>query len=824
MLRQAFLNAFCAVLGQEPGIAVIHSSIADLAPPRGFRKWDVLYGLDRLIDAGWTIALPAFTLSFCEGRPFHHSRSPSETGLLADWFLDARADARRTPHPIYSFAVAGPVASKIAACPSTTAFGDDSPFGLFEEQNATLVMLGCGWKYCTLYHRFEEEALVPHRRFKEFVGKADLDDGVGEREVRATMYVRELAVNPINDFSRAEKRLRAEGVVTSLPLLHANIESARVADFARICREMLRAEPLAFVHNRLAVAEGLASRSRAAEQPVLNIAVLGHSNVHQMKSALEDELAGLLPDRRVEAYECPHGQLQQSMLDATSPLRKLHAQITIFCDRLEDLLAQSRLDGASRETLAERVRRYADAIADYHAANGGWSIVHRFALLYRPADDGGRPLTELVDPMNALLEERLAGLGQLAWLDVAAEAASSEAAAVDPRLWFLGRFPYSEPFSRQLARRWAGIILATLGKTARVVVVDLDNTLWGGVLGEDGLEGVHIGGDYPGNAYLAFQRALKAVARRGVALAVCSKNDPDLALAALDTLPAMQIRSADLVTHRINWHSKWSNVQEIAEELNLGLESVLYVDDNSVEREVVRRNLPAVKVLDLPADPAAYVEALLTSPWLASAGVTAEDRRRVDGYKARRKVQEQRQAAANLSDFYASLEMKLNMQPLDQGNLARAAQLSQKTNQFNTTTRRYEQRDLRRIVDEGGDVIVIGLADRFTEFENIGLLVLKPDCDQPGQGCVESYLLSCRVLGRGLETAVLHWAIGYAAGRGWTTLRGVLVETERNTPVRSVFQDAGFEVGVGPGEWLARTDNQTPTPSWLTVIDRLAVA
>lgn len=823
MLRQAFVNAFCAVLEEEPGIAVIHSSLADLAPSREFRKWDVLYVLDRLIEKGWTIALPAFTLSFCQGRPFHISRSPSEAGVLADWFLDTRPDASRTPHPIYSFAVAGPAARRIMACPSATTFGADSPFGLFERENATLVMLGCGWKYCTQYHRYEEQAAAPHRYFKEFVGTADLGDGKGSREVRAKMYVRDLGLDPVNDFAPAEERLRADGLIKTFPLLHAQIESARVTEFAHDCRELLSADPLAFVQNRSAVAAALATRSRAAEQPPVRIAVLGHSNLQRLTSALESELAALLPDRHVEVQTCPYGQLHRSLVERASPLRSFAPQVTIFCDRLEDFIGQSTVDDASQDTLAERVAQYADAIVDYEAANGGWFIVHRFALLHRPAD-GSHALTETIDQMNALLERRLAGIMQLVWVDVAAEAASSGAASVDPRLWFLGRFPYSEPFSRQLAGRWAGIVLAALGKTARVVIVDLDNTLWGGVLGEDGLEGIQIGGDYPGNAYRAFQRALKSVARRGVALAVCSKNDRDLALRAFDSLPEMQIRSADLVAHRINWRPKWVNVREIAEELNLGLESVLYVDDNPVEREAVRRNLPAVKVLELPADPATYAQSLLNSPWLATAGVTAEDRNRVQNYQARRKIEDVRNAAANLSDFYASLDMKLNMQPLDEGNLARAMQLSQKTNQFNTTTRRYEARDLRRIVEAGGDVIVIGLADRFTQFENIGLLVMIPDAERPGQGWIDNYLLSCRVLGRGLETAVVHWAIGYAAARGWATLCAQIIETERNTPVRSVFQEAGFHSGDGPGDWVTATDVPAVVPGWLTIVDRLAVA
>jgi FkbH-like protein len=246
---------------------------------------------------------------------------------------------------------------------------------------------------------------------------------------------------------------------------------------------------------------------------------------------------------------------------------------------------------------------------------------------------------------------------------------------------------------------------------------------------------------------------------------------------------------------------------------------LIFVDDNPLEREQMRRNAPEVKILDLPADPAGYAAALAESPWLEAASITDEDRKRVQGYQARRMVEQQRPVSGNLEDFYAGLGMKLRLQLLDESNAARAAQLCAKTNQFNATTRRYEQKDLRDIVGAGGEVIVLGLEDRFSEMENIGLLILRP-CE--GGGFVDNYLLSCRVLGRGLETAVLHWALRHAATRNWSALRGTIIETERNTPVRGVFRDAGFQTGGNPGEWVATSSEAPDLPAWLTILDRTA--
>jgi len=254
------------------------------------------------------------------------------------------------------------------------------------------------------------------------------------------------------------------------------------------------------------------------------------------------------------------------------------------------------------------------------------------------------------------------------------------------------------------------------------------------------------------------------------------------------------------------------------------LESLLFVDDNPVEREQIRLNLPEVKILDLPESPAFFADALADCPWLESAGLTAEDTRRIRSYQVLQTVHEEQRTAASLDEFYASLGMQLHLQPLDDANIARAVQLSQKTNQFNTTTRRYDQRSLRQIVAEGGDVVVVGLEDRHLQFENIGLLILRPDLSNARRGIVDCYLLSCRVLGRGLETAVLKWAVMRAAQRGWSSLSGAIVETPRNTPVRNVFAETGFQSGAASGEWLIRTEAPPEIPSWFTIHDRMPAA
>jgi FkbH-like protein len=814
--REAFRAALRRVLPAEPGIAVIHTSLHDLGPPADFYPWGALYALNALEYEGWTVALPAFTLSFCRGVPFNSGSSGSETGMLADAALRYFPQAVRTQHPIYSFAILGPRAAEIAACRNSTTFGDDSTFALLERESATVLMIGCSWEFNTQFHRYEEVARVPYRYAKVFSGTADY--GAGPSITEVTMWVRDLAAGPINDFSPAVRRLRDEGLIASESLWRGKIEAAAVRDIARICRSDLESNPYAYVANAAHTAKALAWQAEARAQPPLRVAVLGSFNLHLLEQAWQKQLTELLPERRLDLYSLPYGQMHPAMLDAGSPLRTTPPDIRVFCDRFEDLVGDDNLeaDPLASDRLLMRTREYAQLIAEFHKAVGGWSIVHRFAAT--AFTSVGELQRASVVRMNAVLEETLGTLSQVAWVDVGAEAAVYDRALSDPRLWHLGRFAFTDDFSRRLGRRWAALTLAILGKTARLVVLDLDNTLWGGVLGEDGLAGIKIGGDYPGNAFTAFQRALSALPRRGVALAISSKNDEDLALRAIDSLPSMVLKSTDISARRINWRPKWENIRDIVLELNLGLDSVLFVDDNPVEREAVRRNLPGVKVLDLPPDPALYADTLLSSPYLAQVTITAEDRHRVANLRAEKQRAMELSQAASLEDYYASLNMVLRLSPLHVGNLQRAAQLCQKTNQFNTTTRRYDASRLEALAQSGADVVVVGVEDRHSSPEDIGLIILQSSDNSAG--VIDLYLLSCRVLGRGIETAVPRWAIARAAQRGWSSLRGEIIETERNTPVREVFANSGFEASGAPGVWRVSTRPQPALPAWLKVIDQ----
>lgn len=811
--RQRLRELFDSLLAGPAGVAVVHSSLPNLLPPAQVEE-DFLATVEHFIANGWTWIFPAFTFSFCEGKPFHLKKSRSETGVVADVMLARLPGAIRTRHPVYSFVAAGPKSGELAALPCGSCFGDDTPFRYFEENNALQIMLGCGIEYFTQCHRYEDVAKVPYRVHRDFSGLADWNDGRGMRRCTVDVLVRDWKLGCNTSWAAVVERLRGDGKIAEHRLWRGDVQAALTIDLKDAALSLLEKDRLALVVNREDVAEKLGLRTAHDKQKRLGVALLGSANTHLLRRAFEAELAALVTNRDWQIHAPSFGQLRREIRLDNSELARFQPEVSVFCDRLEDLAGQVSLDPSQAEALLAAVADQADAIADWAARNGGWLIIHRFA----PLDAAAFGMEDLFTAANDIFKKRLGGLERVIWINPAALAAAAGEKAADGRLRYMGRFTLSERMSRLVAGHWAGYVVAMTGNSARVIVTDLDNTLWGGILGEDGAARLDIGGDYPGNAYRDFQLALKRLRERGMLLAVCSKNDPAAALAAMNSLDGMAIRTADLAAHRIGWRPKWEYVKEIAAELNVGLSSVLFIDDNPVERALMRQALPQVKVLELPVDTAGFTAALSSCPWLAQLPATAEDLLRAGNVEGRAKLEKEKARAVDLDAFYASLGLHVYLNPLADNNLARAEQLCQKTNQFNTTGKRYSRRDLRMLAKNGADVVVIGLRDKYSAQENVGVLVLRPDGDAAGE--VDLFLLSCRVLGRGIEIPLVHWAISRAAARGWRRLDGMVVETDRNAPAQGIFADAGMKEQAD-GVWRIHPKEKYSPPEWLKLRDNV---
>jgi FkbH-like protein len=359
----------------------------------------------------------------------------------------------------------------------------------------------------------------------------------------------------------------------------------------------------------------------------------------------------------------------------------------------------------------------------------------------------------------------------------------------DEHKWQAIKLPVSADGLSWLADEYMRFLHPLAGAISKAIAVDLDNTLWGGILGEEGIDGIAIGVEYPGSAFLELQRALRDLAARGVLLAVCSKNNRDEALHALASHPQVLLRPDCFAALQINWDDKVTNLQRLATELSIGVDALAFLDDNPAERENVRLRLPEVFVVDLPPDPVGYARAVREAPVFERLQVLEEDKERTRYYSEQRH-REALASAATPEDFLRGLQMRAVIAPVSPRTLPRIAQLTQKTNQFNLTTRRYTETDIRRLMDnESADVMYVRLRDKVADLGIIGVAIMR---SVAGVAEIDSFLMSCRALGRGVESVMLDELRRRAEERGCSTMRGLYIPTAKNAQVAAFYQSAGF--------------------------------
>jgi FkbH-like protein len=362
----------------------------------------------------------------------------------------------------------------------------------------------------------------------------------------------------------------------------------------------------------------------------------------------------------------------------------------------------------------------------------------------------------------------------------------------DPRYWHLSKQAVALGAVPLVARHLAAVIAAHLGLSKKCLVLDLDNTLWGGVVGEDGLTGIRVGGDAEGEAYVAFQEHVLALKARGVILAVCSKNNEADAKEPFEKHPEMRLRLEDISVFVANWESKPDQLRQIAKILDIGTDALVFVDDNPVEREAMRQLCPEIDVVALPADPALYARALSQHLALEPASFTVEDTRRTEQYRARAEAARLEASASSLDEFLESLEMRAVVKPIDDLDLERVVQLMGKTNQFNLTNRRHGRAQVERFVADPDCVhLTLRLADRFTDHGLVSVLVATRDGDALD---IDTWLMSCRVIGRTVEAQVLQALSARALAAGCTRLRGTYVPSAKNGMVADVYGRFGFQL------------------------------
>ena len=363
----------------------------------------------------------------------------------------------------------------------------------------------------------------------------------------------------------------------------------------------------------------------------------------------------------------------------------------------------------------------------------------------------------------------------------------------DQKLWLMAKIPFDlncmPIFSEYVMR----IVGNKLGKSKRCLICDLDNTLWGGVIGDDGLDGIRIGnGDPVSESYLDLQKTIYEIRNRGVALAICSKNNEKNALLPFKKHPEMILKEKHFAIIQANWTDKASNIKHISKSLSLGLESMVFLDDNPVERAQVRQELPEVAVPELPNDPSLYVKTLLSAGYFEAISFSEEDKKRAKSYEDNSKRLKLLKSSSNMNKFLKDLKMNITFKSFDKLGRARITQLINKSNQFNLTTKRYSENKIENLEkDKNFFTRQIRLEDKYGDNGMICVVI----CEKQKQNwIIDTWLMSCRVLGRKVESATLDNLIYSAKKYNIKEIIGKYIPSNRNSLVKNHYKDLGFRL------------------------------
>jgi FkbH-like protein len=531
---------------------------------------------------------------------------------------------------------------------------------------------------------------------------------------------------------------------------------------------------------------------RAPTMRDVRIAVLGDAATQHYCQALAAvlKLRGYWP----LIYEAEFDMIRQQVLDPQSALYAHRPEAVILFHTVQSL-APHFFSAADKRAFIQEVAADLEATWTQLLARGTTVLQHLFVVpIERPLGNQtathAESFARAVTTLNTIIVERAHQLG-IRLIDTEWQASYfGKRVWFDERLWCQARQALSPTFLPSLAKMTSDVLLLGLGSMVKCVVVDLDNTMWGGVLGDDGPDGIELGQTEVGLAFLRVQESLSELRRRGVLLAICSRNHEDAVREVLDGHPDMLLRSSDFVAIVANHGDKVTNLLAIKERLNIGLDSMVFLDDSPFEREMVRRALPDVCVPDLPEDPSSVLDALARWGLFEGLPATAEDRVRARYYTEEAARAEQRRRFEGLEQFLEDLNMEGEVVPFDAYTKPRVLQLVQRSNQFNLTTIRYSEAELTTLAqDPAVDLLCLRLRDRFGDYGIIAVCISRQTSDVLS---IESWIMSCRVLGRGVEELTVALLADAARRRGCRRLVGHFIPSAKNALVSDLYPRLGF--------------------------------
>jgi FkbH-like protein len=559
-----------------------------------------------------------------------------------------------------------------------------------------------------------------------------------------------------------------------------------------------------------------AAPGEGTEVPVQRIAVLGALTTDFLSHAIACAVAqeGVFPI----LYQAPFGAYVQEVLDPSAGLHAFKPDIVVIAPDWHDLVDSLPPDTpgeAVQTAVAEKVDMFRLLWDRLSGGLGCRILQHTLALPTRRYCGVAERLMEAsIGNQVRMLNDRLlrAGRGLVGWVDIEALANDIGTRSFAPaRFFHNAKLPFENRHLPAYLPAFRGAWRAACGRTKKVLALDLDNTLWGGVIGDDGVEGISVGPGSPaGEAFAEWQHYIKDLRARGIVLAACSKNDPAIAASGF-THANTVLGCSDFAAFECSWNDKVQGLRRIARDLNLGLDSIVFCDDNPAECELVRQELPEVAVVHLAGGPARFIELLDAGHWFDQEQYTTEDLGRGDMYAARARAQEEQQSAPDIASYLKGLNMVGRLYRPEEADIARVAQLEMKTNQFNLTTRRYSEPALRDFLARP-DAIVLAfrLADRFADHGLTSTLIAVQQGDTLR---IDSWLMSCRIFSRSAEHAIMRGLLRMARARGVRRVLGEYRPTAKNGVVADLYARLGFGACADPAFRERAIDTAAPDGS-----------
>lgn len=565
----------------------------------------------------------------------------------------------------------------------------------------------------------------------------------------------------------------------------------------------------------------------------VRLAVIGSTTLEPLAACVD--IKTRLEGFHVETFVGGFNTYRQEILNKSSDLYKVKRDVIILSIDAWSILDKMFLSNFVRmsekdrqATQKELVEDILSIVSNLESTTSALVLVNNLVVpVFTPlgvVDNKQKiGLRRFFEGANILLAEKLEKNSRIFLVDLDAVAgAFGKTRITNWNTWYRGSIPFSDEFTPILADEYVRYIQAMKGRTKKCIVVDLDNTLWGGIIGEDGIEGIKLGNTSPGIEYVEFQRSLLSLYNRGIILAVCSKNNPDDALRVFREHPSQVLKEDHFAAMRINWQNKAANIEELAKEINIGLDSMVFLDDNPVERAQVSQVHPEILVVDMPKNPRLYREMIESLNVFDVLSITSEDIARGEMYVGKRKRTELERSATSIEDFLRTLDLKVRIKEVSDFDTPRVVQLIGKTNQFNLTTRRYSDVEVSNY-RKSSDAAVYSMTvhDKFGDEGVVGVAIVKK---KGGDWWIDSLLMSCRVIGRSVETAFLAKIVADARKAKATRIIGEYVPTKKNPPAADLYERHGFGMpttsDAGVTSWILNLDEQTiDVPEWIELIE-----